>query len=66
MKFTRKCPICKRQATKRLGNLDFCDTHKKVMRKLKEKYVWTDIHIETFHCDDGEKLCIYRDILLKV
>ena len=37
MKFARKCPICHREATKRIGKLDFCDTHAKEVRKTGTK-----------------------------
>ena len=45
MKYVRKCPICKKKATKRIGKLDFCDTHAKEIHKNHAKYVLTETHI---------------------
>ncbi len=72
MKYTRKCPICHRQATKRVGKLDFCDTHAKNVRKNKDKWVWTEVHVFTFPPTEGfcgemlPALPVYRDIPIKV
>lgn len=65
MKFARKCPICHREATKRIGKLDFCDTHAKNVRKNRDKYIWTDEHIYTMVTEYG-KCAVYRDYLISV
>ena len=71
MKFARKCPICHKEATKRVGKLDFCDTHAKEVRKTGTKLVWTEIHAFTLPSTEvlGKKLPplpIYRDVPIKV
>ena len=48
MKYVRKCPICHKKATKRIGKLDFCDTHAKEVHKYHAKYVLTETHIFSF------------------
>ncbi len=65
MKYARKCPICHREATKRIGKLDFCDTHAKNVRKNRDKYIWTDEHIYTMVTEHG-KCAVYRDYLISV
>ena len=62
MKYARKCPICHREATKRIGKLDFCDTHAKEVRKTGTKWVWTDVHVYTF----APGCAVYRDYPIKV
>lgn len=62
MKYARKCPLCdSRAATKRIGKLDFCDTHYKYVRKHKLKEVWTDRLVGTIG-----GISIYHDYLIKV
>lgn len=62
MKYARKCPICHREATKRIGKLDFCDTHAKEVHKTHTKWVWTDVHVYTI----SPRCAVYRDYPIKV
>lgn len=61
MKYERKCPLCEgRIATKRIGKLDFCDTHYRYVRKHKLKMVWTEKLVGNIGIN------VYRDYLIKV
>lgn len=62
MKFARKCPICHREATKRVGKLDFCDTHAKEVHKTGTKEVWTEVHVLTL----SPRCAIYTHYPIKV
>ena len=43
MKYTRKCPICGRKATRRTGKLSFCDDHHKTVRRHKTRKVYKEV-----------------------
>ena len=68
LKHTRKCPMCNRLATKRLGKLDFCDDHYKDMRKThgtahrRPTAVWVEKHVYTL----SPRVRIYIDYLVKI
>lgn len=62
MKYKRKCPNCGREATKRFGRLDFCDTCHKEIRRTKADYVWKEIHYMTI----SDNCRIYAHVPVKV
>ena len=62
MKYQNKCPGCNRLATKKYGNVYFCERCAKIVRRRKATGVFKDILVDSL----GQGCGIYTSSLVKI
>ena len=65
MKFTNKCPVCNRLATRRFRGRHFCDDCQRIVRRKKVDVVYREVLVLA-NVLGGKGFQIYADIPLKL